>query len=209
MRLLLIRHGESEHSKRRLIAGAASCLGLTDEGRVQARMLADRLAATGEQGAVDALLHSPVLRARQTAEIVAEALPGLALAEEPGLAEVLPGAADGMVWPDYVATHGAFDMVAEPDRPFAPGGESWLQFMARVGATLNGLAERFAGRTVIGVSHGGFVMASLLALFAIPRPGTGARLDPAFASITEWSHGSGGWRLVRYNDAAHLLARRS
>lgn len=207
MRLILIRHGESEHGKRRLIAGVAGCLGLTELGRVQARALADRLAATGELGDCAALLHSPVPRARQTAEIVGRALPGVQLAEEPGLAELLPGVADGMVWPDYAATHGAFDMTAEPERPFAPAGESWRQFMERVESTMAGLAERYAGQTVVGVSHGGFVMASLLALFAIPRPGTGAWLEPGFASLTEWKRGERGWQLERYNDAAHLLAR--
>jgi broad specificity phosphatase PhoE len=42
VQLLLIRHGESEHSQRGMIAGYASCLGLTAPGFRQAQRLADR-----------------------------------------------------------------------------------------------------------------------------------------------------------------------
>jgi broad specificity phosphatase PhoE len=75
-----------------------------------------------------------------------------------------------------------------------------------VGATLHRLADRFAGETVVAVTHAGFVMASILVLFDIRRPGTGARLDPAHTSLTEWEVAGGIWRLVRYNDAGHLRA---
>jgi hypothetical protein len=48
------------------------------------------------------------------------------------------------------------------------------------------LADRFAGQTVVAVTHAGFVVASLLVLFDIPRPGTGASLEPSYTSLTEW-----------------------
>jgi hypothetical protein len=65
-------------------------------------------------------------------------------------------------------------------------------------------SERFAGQTVVAVSHAGFVVASLLVAFDIPRPGTGARLEPAHTSLTEWRVADAIWTLVRYNDASHL-----
>jgi probable phosphoglycerate mutase len=45
--------------------------------------------------------------------------------------------------------------------------------------------------------------------FAIPRPGTGARIDPDFAWMTEWEYLNADrvWRLVSYNDTAHLADR--
>jgi hypothetical protein len=45
---------------------------------------------------------------------------------------------------------------------------------------------------------------AMLVLFAIPRPGTRAYLEPGFASLTEWRWGEGIWRLERYNDRGHL-----
>ena len=206
MRLILVRHGESLHSQRRLIAGERGCLGLTENGQAQARALAERLRRSGEAADATALLTSPVPRARETAAILAEtvALPAPEIA--PGLAEVLPGDADGLVWPEYVERYGAFDMPAEPERPFAPNGESWNAFTARVRAEHRRLAHEYAGRTVLAVTHGGFVVMSLLAMFEIPRPGSGARLEPGFTSLTEWAVQDGIWRLERYNDAAHLAA---
>ena len=71
-------------------------------------------------------------------------------------------------------------------------------------ATLATLAERYDGRTVVAVSHAGFIVAAVLVLFDIPRPGTGAYLDPVYTGITEWQFSGGVWRLIRYNDAYHL-----
>jgi probable phosphoglycerate mutase len=204
MRLILVRHGESLHSQRRLIAGERGCLGLTEQGRAQAHALAERLRRAGASGDGVALLSSPVPRARETAAILAETLALPAPDIAPGLAELLPGDADGLVWHEYVERHGAFDLQAEPERPFAPNGESWNAFTARVQAEHRRLAREYAGRTVLAVTHGGFVVMSLLAMFGIPRPGTGARIDPAFTSLTEWSVNDGVWRLERYNDVAHL-----
>jgi probable phosphoglycerate mutase len=62
---------------------------------------------------------------------------------------------------------------------------------------------RFDGQKVIAVTHAGFIVATFLLLFAVPRPGTGARIDPAYASITEWERLQPGWRLVRFNDATY------
>jgi hypothetical protein len=41
-------------------------------------------------------------------------------------------------------------------------------------------------------------------LLEIPRPGPGALLKPAYASLNIWSHDDTGWTLERYNDTAHL-----
>jgi hypothetical protein len=53
-----------------------------------------------------------------------------AVTEESDLGELLPGQADGLTWDLYRAQYGVFDLVAEPERPFAPGGECWPAFQA-------------------------------------------------------------------------------
>jgi len=204
VRLLLVRHGHSHHGAAGLIAMPRGCTGLTTTGRAQALALAMRFRAEAGLGARVTLLGSPALRARQTADALLPHLPVGTVTEEPGLCELLPGAADGLTHAAYRATYGAFDPVAEPDRPFAPGGESWRGFLARVGRTLEALAARHAGETVVAATHAGFIVATLLDRLAIPRPGTGAWLDPAHAGITEWRVRDGRWVLVSYNDTAHL-----
>ena len=79
-----------------------------------------------------------------------------------------------------------------------------MEFAQRVRATLERLARRFAGQTVVAVTHAGFIVASVLVLFDIPRPGTGAHLDPGYTSLTEWRVEEARWQLVRFNDLSHL-----
>ncbi len=205
MRLILIRHGASHHSVAGLIAMPRGCAGLTDTGVAQSAALARRLATTGELADTTALLASPVRRARETAGRLRPVLPVGAVVIEPGLMELLPGAADGLTAAQYRAAYGAWDPVDQPDRPIAPGGESWHRFLERVRDTLDVLATRHAGETVVAVTHAGFIMATLLVAFAIPRPGTGAWLAPAHTGLTEWRVAGGRWELARYNDTAHLL----
>jgi broad specificity phosphatase PhoE len=206
VRLLLIRHGYSEHARRDLIADVGGCPGLAAEGIVQARRLAARLARTGEAAGA-ALLTSPVPRARQTAEILGEVLAG-GVTERADLRELIPGAADGMTWPGYERRYGRFDLLAEPERPFSPGGESWNGYLARVRRTMLALAGAYEGRTVAAVTHAGFVVAAMLVMFDIPRPGNQTFLDPANTGITEWEAEAAAdrWRLIRYDDTAHLSA---
>ncbi len=200
MRLILVRHGESQHNVGGFIAGLSGCRGLTGRGLSQARALAERIRKTDEWNDCGALLCSPMRRATQTAEILRDALPVTKAEADDGLCELHPGKADGLSWDDYCATYGTFDLVAFPTRPFSPGGENWSDFLSRVRATLERLAARFAGQTVVAVTHGGFIVASILVLFDIPRPGTGAHLEPAHLSLTEWNFSEGIWRLARFND---------
>ncbi|HEY8544601.1 MAG TPA: histidine phosphatase family protein, partial [Acidimicrobiales bacterium] len=135
MRLLLVRHGDAHAGFHGVIGGPTGCTGLTDRGRAQAAALRDHLAATGRVRA-DVLLTSVLPRAVETATIVA---PGLGLevtGQECDLCEVHTGDADGLTWTEHAARHGTFDMAAEPDRPFAPAGESWNGFHRRVGDLL-------------------------------------------------------------------------
>jgi probable phosphoglycerate mutase len=205
MRLILIRHAESLHQKAKLISSINSCRGLSEIGREQANLLAKRLSQTQEVNPCDAILTSPILRARQTAEILLKAIPVNDVFVMDDLVEMLPGDADGLDWDTYHSKFGGFDIPSEPDRPFAPGGESWSVFLNRVQRTLNSIADQYAGQSVLGVTHAGFIMATIHAMFAVPRPGTGAQIHPANTSLTEWRRIDGTWELHRLSDAAHLL----
>jgi len=69
------------------------------------------------------------------------------------------------------------------------------------------LAGRYAGQTVVAVTHAGFIVVSILELFDIPRSGGRAWLDPRPTALTEWSRSNGIWRLERYNDTSHVYYR--
>lgn len=70
MKLYFVRHGESEANIRRVISNRESPFRLTDLGRRQANILADSLKAIP----ITAIYASPVLRARETADILSQSL---------------------------------------------------------------------------------------------------------------------------------------
>jgi broad specificity phosphatase PhoE len=205
VRLTLVRHGDAHAGFHGVIGGERGCTGLTPLGRAQAEALRDRFASAGTQA--DVLVASVLPRAIETASIIA---PGLGLeisGQECDLCEVHTGQADGLTWTEYASRYGSFDMEAEPDRVFAPSGESWNSFHERVGGTLERLARDHEGQTVVAVCHAGVIMASLRVLLGIPHPGTGARLQPTNTGLTAWDHDPSldRWTLHSFNDSSHLV----
>jgi broad specificity phosphatase PhoE len=202
-RLVIVRHGHARAADTGVVAGHRGCTGLSILGRRQAEALRDRLAASGFRA--DAVVTSVLPRAVETAEILAPAV-GIDVAAVPHLCELCerhPGEGDGLRWDAFVDRYGAVDPLDDPDRPLSPGGESPRVFRNRVEAAVARLAERYAGRTVLVVSHGGVILATTLALLGL-RPRWFAH-DLQNTSLTEWVRGGDGrWLLHRFNDAAHL-----
>ena len=69
MKLYFIRHGESEANTQHVISNRASRFGLTELGREQAGSLVEKL----RDIPVSAIFSSPILRAKETADIVSRA----------------------------------------------------------------------------------------------------------------------------------------
>jgi len=151
--LVLVRHGVTVHTTEKRFSGglASANPGLSDEGREQIRATADWLALLAAQ--VDAVVASPVRRARESGELLAERL-GVPLEEDPGFAEMEFGSWDGLTFDEVAATQrpalekwlGSVD-----ERP--GGGESLVMVQQRVLAALDRLLEERAGRTVVVASH--------------------------------------------------------
>ncbi len=211
-RLVLIRHGESRSTVDQVVGGHQGCTGLSDRGRQQAEALRARLESTGELAETTALLTSILPRAIETAEIIAPALGGLMAKQDCDLCEIHPGEADGLPWEEFRTRYVPPDTPRNPYRAWSPGGESWAAFSARVGMALGDVIARHAGETVVVVCHGGVIEGSFGAFGNQPlrRP---FDLSIENTSITEWVLGEPSgygltsdarWKLVRFNDAAHL-----
>jgi broad specificity phosphatase PhoE len=133
----LARHGQTAYNLERRFQGHLP-VPLDDTGREQATDLARRATAGTSDGIVFvALWCSPLLRARETADIVAKRV-GLEPREDPRLMET-----DAGDWTDRLFT----DVQAEDPDGFAgfiegrpdfgfPGGESFAQQGVRVAAAL-------------------------------------------------------------------------
>lgn len=207
--LYLIRHGEAVANVEPIIGGLRGDAGLTDRGREQARLLEGRLRAEGLGAGLraDRLYASTLPRALETAEYVSRAL-DLPVQREDELHELRPGEADGMDVDEWRERFG--EPVHDPFRPFAPGGESWVAFLARSGAAIVALVDRHPGETVVAVCHGGVIESSFYLAFGLG--GTAGRIGFATlnTSITRWRHRRGDdgrrlWTAVTFNDAGHLV----
>ncbi len=206
-RVVIVRHGDSACSVAGVIGGTRGCSGLSPLGMEQAERLRDRLVATGELWGAGALYSSDLPRAFETAGIVAPGIGcgNLECVRDPGLRELEPGEADGLTWEEYERRYPAPDFDEHPGRPVAPGGESWSDFVERASGALRSLAGRHPGELVVAVCHAGVVEAAMLRFLPVSAERHRLKLPTANTSLTEWQLGSSGWRLVRYNDAAHLV----
>ena len=157
-RLLLVRHGQSTWNAGRRIQGQLDPP-LSERGIAQARELAERLAGRRLEG----FYCSDLVRARQTAELIASAV-GMEPVPEPGLREIALGEWEGRTreelidgWPDLWER-----WVRQPDWDLVPGGEGAMPFAERVSATLRRMRERHPEGDVLCVSHGGVIQVALL-----------------------------------------------
>lgn len=203
--LYLIRHADFTTG---LKDGTYADLGLTPLGVRQTERLRDRLTATGEIKA-DALISSPLPRARQTAEILADAL---------GVPVVLDKELEEWRNEDGSLSEEAFmeRVMATPDAqvPFArwvPGCENWLEFSIRAASALDRIVREHTDKTSVVVCHGGIIEVSLSLFFGLSgAPLRRLNVDSGYTSITHWQHVVpppgflSEWLLERYNDCAHL-----
>lgn len=149
-----VRHGESEANIARMIANRGLSHPLTPLGRAQARATAEAL-----RGArVTLVVSSPLLRALETATVIAHALE-VPLEVDAGLSEVdlgeLDGRADAEVWEAWARYGRSWtERGATPLQP--PGGESLEQVEARLRRVVDGLRRRAAAGSgaVVCVGHG-------------------------------------------------------
>jgi probable phosphoglycerate mutase len=151
----LARHGQTAYNLEGRFQGQLP-VPLDDTGRKQGGELAERATAYG----FAALWTSPLQRARETAEIVAQRV-GLAPVEDPRLMETDAGEWTDRSFEDVRAEapelFSAF-LAGEPDFAF-PGGESFAQQEVRVTAALDDV-ER-GGLPALVICHGMVIRAAL------------------------------------------------
>lgn len=203
-RVILVRHGESQVTVKRVIGGPRSCTGLSPLGVQQAERLRDRLSESRELHDATVLMSSAYPRAIETAEIVAPSL-GLPLETDVRFGEHDPGpVCDGLTFPEFVDRYGMPDWHGDPHGVTFPEGETLARFHLRVGEALAELVGRHPGGVLVIACHGGVVDAAFRYLLRLPQAGA-FELHTVNTSLTEFVQTKPArWRLARYNDAAHL-----
>lgn len=184
----LVRHGQTDWNAERRLQGSTD-IPLNDVGRGQARDAVATLAPYRW----DAVVSSPLSRAAETADLIAEGL-GLTVARRvPELTERSFGPAEGLqAGPELEALR-------------VPGGfrgaESEDDAAARGLGALEELAEEFRGRRLLVVTHGTLLRVSL-------SRATGRTLTSVDNAVFNLAHHHAveGWRLEYFNGEPVLAA---
>lgn len=198
-RICIIRHGETDWNVDRRIQGHVD-IPLNAIGQAQAAA-----AAGGLAGQVFAAAYSSDLeRAWRTAETATRALDLLVRAER-GLRERHYGILQGLTSAEILArsprVHARY-AARDVDYDFETG-EGLASFADRVVATIEHLARRHPGQSVLLVSHGGV-------LDICYRRATGRDLSAPRdfsipnAALNWFEIGPSGWRLLAWADRRHL-----
>ncbi len=199
-RLLMLRHGQTEYSAQRRYSGRRD-LPLTELGERQAAAAAARLST---MDSVAAVVSSPMLRARQTAKPVADAL-GVPLEVHDGLIETDFGAWEGLTFAEARERDPDLHTRWITDTSVAtPNGESMDTVHRRVRRVRDQLIAEYGDATLVVVSHVTPIKALLrMALDAGPSLLHRLHLDLASLSVAEfYPDGPASVRLV--NDTSHL-----
>jgi broad specificity phosphatase PhoE len=157
-RLYLVRHGQTESSRRKAYSGRSD-VALTEDGREQARLVAAKLADAG----IDAVFSSPLSRARDTAQAIAGAT-GAPLTIDERLTEVDYGGFEGL---DRAAASERFGAAfdgwrADPFGSPVPGMEPLADALKRARAATAEAIEACELPVIVG--HQGILRIVLIAL---------------------------------------------
>lgn len=205
--LLLLRHAETDLTPQKRFSGSGGTdPALSATGRRQAMAAAGLLAARGTgTGTVQAVVSSPLRRCRETADAVAGRL-GLDVRVDDGLREADFGAWDGLTFAEVQERHPAdlADWLRSTKAAPTGAGESFAEVSRRVALSRDKILARYAGRTVLLVSHVTPVKTLVrLALGAPPESLYRMELSPA--SLSEVAYYADAHASVRLlNDTSHL-----
>jgi broad specificity phosphatase PhoE len=201
MRLILVRHGETDTNKARLALGRAD-VELNEHGRWQAQ----RLAASLQDEPISAVYSSPLKRALATAEPIA-ASHGLEVQVDGGLIEMDIGEMEALTFQQVSERHPRFLQAwLSGQAPYEamPGGECLLDLQERAWQAIERIRGREEG-TVAAVTHN-FVIITVLCRVLGLELANFRRLRHSLAAKSVLEMGRDRIMVVSFNDTCHLEA---
>ncbi|HJW90595.1 MAG TPA: histidine phosphatase family protein [Anaerolineales bacterium] len=192
--LLLIRHGENDYLKKGRLPGRLPGIHLNKTGRAQAEALAEKL-----RGApVKAIYSSPLERALETAEPIAQAL-GLEILPRPALVDTDVGEWQDRTIKGLRRLKAWRQVQAYPSLVKFPGGEAFRETQQRVVNEIETLRLQHEDKELfICVSHADPIKLAVAFYLGIPFD-LFQRLVVSPASITALQLGEDGSRLLTLN----------
>ena len=148
--ILLIRHGETAYVASGRLSGRLPGVPLNDKGRQEAARIAEAL----RDAPIKAIYSSPIQRAVETAEPLAQAL-GLPVQIREGLIETNAGNWQGKTLKQVARTKLWKIVMEQPSQFQFPGGETFLEVQQRIVQALDGVAKEHDEKDIVACfSHG-------------------------------------------------------
>ncbi len=196
--VVLVRHGVTPSTGRR--AGGRTQASLTDDGRRQAARVADRLAGS----ALDAVYSSPIVRARETAEPIAERH-GVGVEISEGVQELDHGRWTDRPLKQMTRTKLFEWVVRTPSRVALPEGESFVSAQARAVLAVEAIVASHPEQATVAVVSHADIIKLLVAHYAGMPLDVFQRLVVSPASCSRLLLPKRGEpRVIGFNDASHL-----
>ena len=159
-------------------------IGLNATGQFQAMALQQALA----QVPLGRVYSSPILRARETAEILTEAR-DLDIIDDERLVEVSYGDWVGKTFHEVREQPGYVPYFKRIETPVAPNGETLYQVRDRILEFFSQVKREAPEETVVAVSHADTIKCMLMALLEIPFENIWKfRIDNVSISLVESDH---------------------
>ncbi|TET39500.1 MAG: histidine phosphatase family protein [Dehalococcoidia bacterium] len=201
MRLILVRHGETQWNRENRVLGHTE-IKLNEEGRKQVESVA--LALREEK--VAAIYCSPLKRTRETAEAIAR-FHQVGVEVDEAFKEMDAGELDGLTYEEMRDRYGDFlrEWIRDAASLRMPGGESLAQVQQRAWQGVEGIIDRNPEGVVIVVSHNFAILCIICRALGLDLSQF-RRLRLNVASISILNFGGWGIQLELFNDTCHLEA---
>ena len=180
-RIYLVRHGETEGESSIRYHGRND-VALSDIGRKQVELLIPWL----REQRFAAVLHSPLSRARTSAELLIAGLqhPPALVEEHPGLTEIHFGEIEGLTKEEVAERMPEWHAEWEAERIDGfPGGDTLAGFQQRVAEAWDDLVSRHDEGDLLVVAHRGVIKYALTHAMNLDE-GQSSVLDIRLASLT-------------------------
>lgn len=196
--IYFVRHGQTAANASGVIQGQTDVL-LDETGLAQAKLVGARL----KKHHFDVIYSSDLTRAMVTAREIAD---GREIIATPQLREWHLGHWQSknieQIKIDYPEEYRKLSSDA-PDCTIQDG-ESSAEFQQRASGFMQFAAENHPGKTILAVSHGGFMVKALKHVLGLDSLKRRPRADNTSIAIFKTSDCGKSWQLVCWNDTAHL-----
>lgn len=195
--ILLIRHAAHAHLGHTL-TGRLPNVPLSTVGRDQARALSAHLAAEP----ISAIHSSPLLRAHETAAIIADGRRGDAVQTVGALDEIDFGEWEGRAFAELADDPRWTEWNSSRDVATTPGGETMGGAQERAWSHIAATTRDHPGQTVVMVSHCDVIRAIVARVLGLPL-GRLLQFEIGPASVSRIEAGQWGARLLSLNEVVH------